>query len=611
MSLKQQEDLFGQQLGNYHLLRVLGQGTFAVVYLGEHRYLERLAAIKVLQMRIEPARQEAFRREARTIAQLTHPHIVAVHDFDIQDQVPYLVMEYMPYGTLRQRYPKGTRLPFEQIMVYVKQIASALDYAHQRRVIHRDIKPENILLNTNQELVLSDFGIAVVQHTLGTLSAQNPAGTPIYMAPEQIRHRPCTASDQYALGVMVYEWLCGEPPFLGSLYEIFGQHLHKTPPSLCARLPELPSAAEDTVFGALSKDPQQRFSTLQDFATALEAAFWATQPLSLSGLGTSPVDKGRQDLSALSTAPTLLTSRGREDSRRTPTIPMDKGSPNLSALSAAPTLLTFQGKEESRGTPAIARTNRQAPRRYRRPWLRISALSIVSLALCVSLLFVFLPKPSWCPTTLCPPSQSTVNLQGIHDSNLQVTLHTIQSSSYAFSGNPGQYTLDNLPRDRSALRIDTPMQKPYRVVLGVTSLQQGHFGLIIEQVVLVVKQVTLVPLPLRVWTQGESQDYIGNIYQVSYDKQDAGANLLASYRPSNGNIDGMAQLIPGESDELDVQVTSQVVADLQFQVEVKYRVINESREQTLLLPNTFEVIFSDASNWSPYHMENGHLLIQE
>src|SRR5436853_5531143 len=170
MSLKQQEDLFGQQLGNYHLLRVLGQGTFALVYLGEHRYLERLAAIKVLQMRIEPARQEAFRREARTIAQLTHPHIVAVHDFDIQDQVPYLVMEYMPYGTLRQRYPKGTRLPFEQIMVYVKQIASALDYAHQCRVIHRDIKPENILLNTNQELVLSDFGIAVVQHTLGTLS---------------------------------------------------------------------------------------------------------------------------------------------------------------------------------------------------------------------------------------------------------------------------------------------------------------------------------------------------------------------------------------------------------------------------------------------------------
>ena len=266
-------DLVGQQLGNYHLLRLLGQGAFATVYLGEHQYLERLTAIKVLHERLELARQESFRREARTIAQLDHPHIIAVHEFGIEDQTPYLVMEYIPNGTLRSQHPKGSQLSFEQIVTYVKQIASALDYAHQQRVIHRDIKPENILLNSKHEVVLSDFGIAVVQHTLDSLSTQNPAGTPLYMAPEQIQRKPCAASDQYALGVMVYEWLCGEPPFHGSLYETLSQHLHKPPPSLRARMSQLPTVVEDAVFGALAKDPQHRFPSVEDFATVLSAAF--------------------------------------------------------------------------------------------------------------------------------------------------------------------------------------------------------------------------------------------------------------------------------------------------------------------------------------------------
>src|SRR5215469_645148 len=100
----------GQQLGNYRLIRLLGQGAFAAVYLGEHQYLERLAAIKVLHLRMETSTHEAFRREARTIAQLHHPYIISVHDFGIEDETPYLVMEYMPNGTLRSRHPKGTML---------------------------------------------------------------------------------------------------------------------------------------------------------------------------------------------------------------------------------------------------------------------------------------------------------------------------------------------------------------------------------------------------------------------------------------------------------------------------------------------------------------------
>src|SRR2546429_8474107 len=108
-------------------------------------------------------------------------------------------MEYIPNGTLRTRYPRGTRPSLEPIVSYVKQIASALDYAHENHVIHRDVKPENLLLNAKGEIVLSDFGIAIVQRTLDTMSGQNMAGTPLYMAPEQIQRHPCPASDQYSL----------------------------------------------------------------------------------------------------------------------------------------------------------------------------------------------------------------------------------------------------------------------------------------------------------------------------------------------------------------------------------------------------------------------------
>ncbi len=275
-------DYTGRQFGNYRLLRLLGHGAFTSVYLAEHCYLEILAAVKVLNVKIDAKTRASFLSEARTIAHLQHPHIVRVNDFGFQEQIPYLTMEYMPNGTLRTQHPKGTQLPFEEIVSYVKQIAAALDYAHEQRVIHRDIKPENILLNDKKEAVLTDFGIAVVERTIDTSSSQNQADTPLYMAPEQIQRHPCPASDQYALGVMVYEWLAGEPPFPGPGIAVLGQHLHQLPPSLCARLPELHPAVEDAVFRALAKNPGQRFGSASDFAIALEEACFATQPLARS-----------------------------------------------------------------------------------------------------------------------------------------------------------------------------------------------------------------------------------------------------------------------------------------------------------------------------------------
>ena len=114
-------------------------------------------------------------------------------------------MDYLPRGSLRTQHPQRTQLPLDQVVAYTKQIAIALQYAHKQHVIHQDVKPENVLLNEENEVVLSDFGLAIIIQSMISLSTQNPAGTPCYMAPEQLLGKPCDASDQYALGIMAYE----------------------------------------------------------------------------------------------------------------------------------------------------------------------------------------------------------------------------------------------------------------------------------------------------------------------------------------------------------------------------------------------------------------------
>ena len=138
-------------------------------------------------------------------------------DFDVQEGIPFLVIDYAPDGSLRQRYPKGGLAPLPIIISSVKQVADALHYAHEQKFIHRDVKPENMLLGRRQEVLLSDFGIATIAHSTSSLNvgAEGTSGTLAYMAPEQIEGHPRPASDQYALGVVVYEWLCGERPLRG------------------------------------------------------------------------------------------------------------------------------------------------------------------------------------------------------------------------------------------------------------------------------------------------------------------------------------------------------------------------------------------------------------
>jgi eukaryotic-like serine/threonine-protein kinase len=262
----------GQQLGNYRLIRLLGQGGFAEVYLAEHLHLGTQAAIKVLTTRLMNDEFETFRGEARTIARLEHPHIVRVLDYGVQDDMPFLVMSYAPGGSLRSRHPKGTQLPLDTIVSYIKQVADALQYAHNEKLIHRDIKQTNMLLGRRNEVLLTDFGLAIIIQSTGGQQVREAAGTIAYMAPEQIQGHPVPASDQYALGVVVYEWLCGERPFHGSFAEMLSQHLFVAPPSLCEKVPAIPSVIEHVVLKALAKDPSERFASVQDFALALEEA---------------------------------------------------------------------------------------------------------------------------------------------------------------------------------------------------------------------------------------------------------------------------------------------------------------------------------------------------
>jgi serine/threonine protein kinase len=265
--------LVGQQLGHYRLTRLLGRGGFADVYLGEQIYLGSQAAIKVLSAPLAPEARSGFLDEARTLVQLAHPHIVRLLDYGVQEQTPFLVMEY----------------------------------AHNARLIHRDVKPDNLLLGRQGEVLLSDFGIALLAHSSRSQQTEQIVGTVSYMAPEQIQGHPCHASDQYALGVIAYEWLSGTRPFSGSFAEVAAGHCLAKPPSLDAARLGVPPMVAAVISRVLSKRPEQRFTSVQAFASAFERAAELTRTRTSPVLIGPPPRSGRQwtledDFEGLSTA---------------------------------------------------------------------------------------------------------------------------------------------------------------------------------------------------------------------------------------------------------------------------------------------------------------------
>jgi serine/threonine protein kinase len=260
----------GDQLGEYRLVREIGQGAFGLVFEAEHLHLGRHDAIKVL-LNATPAEGQKLLAEARKIANWRHPHITQVLNFAEYQGTPYLVMQYAPNGTLKECYPLGQTFPIETILPHIQHIAEGIQYAHDRQTLHLDLKPANVLLDEGERALISDFGIAVnlqTNNTHETLAGY--LGTPAYAAPEQLETHPGKASDQYALATMVYQWLAGRLPFTGDLIQIIAQKIgqHDMPP-LGANV-RLEVAA--VMLRGLAKDPHARYPSVRAFAEALAEA---------------------------------------------------------------------------------------------------------------------------------------------------------------------------------------------------------------------------------------------------------------------------------------------------------------------------------------------------
>ncbi|GHO94326.1 hypothetical protein KSF_043740 [Reticulibacter mediterranei] len=350
-------DPVGQQLGNYRLVRLLGRGGFADVYLGEHVHLRTQAAIKILQMRLAEEHAESFINEARTIAHLIHPNIVRVLDFGVHNAVPFLVMDYAPGGTIRRHMPSGRPLPPADLFPFITQAAAALQYAHNRKLMHRDVKPENMLIGVNGEVLLSDFGLALVTQSTSSRAAGGKggdfSGTATYMAPEQARGKPRPASDQYALGIVVFEWLTGERPFQGTFIEVATQQVLAPVPSLREKNPAIPLALEEVVMRAMAKEYQQRFPSVQEFAAAL------AQACGREGLISAQMAQAAQVVTASSAMPgtsvlgnvsqqlTYLQSVKSQEAQQPPTTP----SPDIASEG---TFLTPSSSSQDYATEMIS-----------------------------------------------------------------------------------------------------------------------------------------------------------------------------------------------------------------------------------------------------------------
>ncbi len=424
-------DRVGQQLGNYRLIRLLGYGGFAEVYLGEHIYLKNPAAIKVLYSRLSKDELESFLVEGRTLVGLIHPHIVRVLEFGVEGDLPYLVMDYAPNGSLRQRYARGSILQLPLIISYVRQIADALQYAHNEKVIHREVKPANMLIGRRNELLLSDFGTAIAAQSSRYEGAQDMAGTVAYMAPEQIQSHPRMASDQYSLGIVVYEWLSGDRPFHGSFTEVIAKHAFVPPPLLREKIPSISPSVEQVILTALEKEPSKRFVSVSAFALALERASQSAQSHPLYIPSSAPDESMLPTFITPPRKPAQATSVGTPPVQPWQTPNSTPSSNRVDLSSLAPTRIST--------TPIQSRQDNQ--RGFRRP-IVVGLLLLLMVGLII-LGFVFFPilsnlfsnhTPASTPAAIASHSPGKTQIPPVYPNvagNYSGVVHNTRTNQYS------------------------------------------------------------------------------------------------------------------------------------------------------------------------------------
>lgn len=268
-------DLIGKEIGKYHIIEQLGEGGMATVYKALDKTLDRYVAIKVIRAD-KPLTKESlarFERDAKSLAKLTHANIVNVIDYGFMGNAPYLVMPFIPSGTLRNQL--GKPVAWEQAFRMLLPVARALDYAHQYKIIHRDVKPSNILITESGDPMLTDFGIAKILEGEDQTELTRTGvglGTPEYMAPEQVLGEELDGrADQYSLGIVLYELISGRKPFQADTpMAVAAKQASQPLPRITQFVAGLPQAIENFLVKVLSKDPGNRYAGMSEMVKAMD-----------------------------------------------------------------------------------------------------------------------------------------------------------------------------------------------------------------------------------------------------------------------------------------------------------------------------------------------------
>ncbi|HET6150702.1 MAG TPA: serine/threonine-protein kinase, partial [Polyangia bacterium] len=283
-----------QTIGNFQLLRTLGEGGMGVVFEAEHVTMHRRAAIKVLRSELIKDEQaiRRFFNEARATNEVRHPGIVQIYDCGTrEDGSPWLIMELLEGETLSRRMARLGPMPTAEVITLGTQTASVLEAAHRAGIIHRDLKPDNLFIVNNQEtptgerIKVLDFGIAKLTSSGGAKSMHTQTGmlmgTPLYMSPEQCRGvgHVDARSDIYSFGLILYQMVSGDLPFVSEgMGELFDMQMNHPPPPLERKVPGIAPALADMIYRTLKKDPSERFQTMAELQRALVAAGEAPRP---------------------------------------------------------------------------------------------------------------------------------------------------------------------------------------------------------------------------------------------------------------------------------------------------------------------------------------------
>ena len=324
--------LIGQNLGQYEIIELLGQGGMATVYKAHQPSIGRYVAIKVLPPHAALDEQfiDRFRLEAKTIGGLQHPHILPLYDYGTQDDILYLVMAFVDGGSLEDLVEEGT-ISVNRIEKILREIASALDYAHRRGVIHRDVKPANILLDSEGHALLADFGIVKMVGDDANLTGTGVIGTPAYISPEQGQGELNIdgRADLYSLACVIFELLSGRQPYQAeTMMKVVLQHISDPVPTLSDYVTNLPPALDDVMRKAMAKFPDERYQTAVEFAEAVTHALHSSDESRAAIQSEIPLERESVETQVLSQETKNLTDISPDDSQNqsNPTIIVQQSS---------------------------------------------------------------------------------------------------------------------------------------------------------------------------------------------------------------------------------------------------------------------------------------------